>query len=166
MLYELGKVDLGVPAIAFTPDSRYVAFSAKGGVEFWRTADGTLARRVDLRDTATTLALSEDGHWAAAGTYQGEMFVWPLAGGEPRTIGGYERAIRSLAFSPDGRTLAAGTGDDGGPALVELWGVRDGAVLRALALPSHVQSLAFSPDGSLLASGLADGTIRVWGVVR
>jgi WD40 repeat protein len=68
---------------------------------------------------------------------------------------------RSLAISPDGTYLAAGTAN----GEVRLWRVADRTPLLAVqAHASMVFGLAISPDGHLLASGGADGRIRVWGV--
>jgi len=67
----------------------------------------------------------------------------------------------SVAFSPDGKVLAAGTAE----GQVRLWRVTDGQPL--LTCEGHlgaVWSVAFSPDGRLLASGSTDGTVRLWEV--
>jgi WD40 repeat protein len=67
--------------------------------------------------------------------------------------------VWGLAFSPDGRTLAAGCGD----ARVRLWDPVTGQLL--LVLDGHTQrvnTVAFSPDGRSLASASHDGAIRLW----
>src|SRR5262249_10285784 len=65
----------------------------------------------------------------------------------------------TLAFSPDGKTLAAG----GSYGSLQLWDVSLGHV-RAV-LKGHTQTidaLAFSPNGLTLASGSADGSVKLW----
>jgi WD40 repeat protein len=81
--------------------------------------------------------------------------------------------VNSVAFSPDGRTLAAGTTD----GAVLLWDVTDPASPTAPAYPLSGQDgvgpLVFSPDGHVLASGSdgsgigegpAVGNIQLWDV--
>ena len=69
--------------------------------------------------------------------------------------------VNSVAFSPDGQTLASGAGDDP----VCLWDVVTGEQKRTLTGTKHrhwVKSVAFSPDGHTLASGSMDGTVLLW----
>ena len=69
-------------------------------------------------------------------------------------------AVASIAFSPDGLTVASG-GNDG---TISLWNVRTGQVLHVLeGHPTGVvESIFFSSDGFTVASGGNDGTIRFW----
>ena len=66
----------------------------------------------------------------------------------------------SVAFSPDGHTLAAG--DDAGD--IGLWDVATGHKIATLAEGSPVLSVAFSPDGHTLAAGDDAGHIGLWDV--
>ena len=80
--------------------------------------------------------------------------------GSPVT--GNTDAIFSVAFSPDGKTLASGSRDD----TVRLW---DLATRRQIGGPlsghtDDIFSVAFSPDGKTLASGSRDDTVRLWDV--
>ncbi len=68
-------------------------------------------------------------------------------------------SVRSIAFSPDGQSLAGGSSD----GRLQLWEVRTGALM--LTLKGHtasIRSVVFSPDGRTLASGGNDKTIGLW----
>ena len=79
-----------------------------------------------------------------------------------RTLAGHEGLVNSVAFSPDGKTLASGSYDN----TVKLWDVGSGKVIRTLTGHEdvYVYSVAFSPDGKTLASGSNDKTIKLWDV--
>jgi WD40 repeat protein len=69
-------------------------------------------------------------------------------------------AFGAMAFSPDGKLLAAG-----GTELVRVWNIKTGKVLgRYEGHRSEVLALDFSPDGKRLASASADGTALIWDV--
>jgi type IV secretory pathway TraG/TraD family ATPase VirD4 len=71
--------------------------------------------------------------------------------------------VLSLAFSPDGRTIAAGgNGNDG--KSVRLWDVARGQLTRTLTEPQGSYSVAFSPDGHTIASGSLGNSIEIWDV--
>jgi WD40 repeat protein len=69
--------------------------------------------------------------------------------------------VLAVAFSPDGRTLAAGTEENE----ITLWDPRTGEIRKRLAdHEDAVSSIAISPDGKTLASGSDDQTARLWDV--
>ncbi|MEG3940366.1 serine/threonine-protein kinase [Microcoleus sp. S36b_A3] len=75
------------------------------------------------------------------------------------TLVGHSNAVTSVAFSPDGATLASGSEDK----TIEIWKLEAGK--RWYTLTGHsdwVTCVAFSPDGATLASGGRDKTIQIW----
>ena len=73
----------------------------------------------------------------------------------------------SLAFSPDGATLASGSTRTN-EANIKLWNAADQTLIATLpghtGGPTGVHSVAFSPSGDTLASGSGDRTIKLWDV--
>src|SRR5205807_4132627 len=92
----------------------------------------------------------------------GYITVWDVAAAKPgRAFVGHKEWVGSVAFSPDGRTLATG-GNEG--SLI-LWEVRTGS--RRHQFTSHeswIASVAFSPDGRRLAASSPEAPVYVWDV--
>ncbi len=76
--------------------------------------------------------------------------------------------VSALAFSPDGRLLATGSGEPSRSGEVKLWDPAQGKLLRNLANAHSdtVFGLEFSPDGKHLASASADRLVKVFDTVE
>lgn len=131
---------------------------------------------------AKALQFSANGLELIATYDSGPAQAWSTVNGKPivpgstsaawtleRVIGGgdgkspiTDRA-NSLAFSPDGKTLAVGSGEPSRGGDITLWDLATGKLVKNFA-ERHLDSvfaLAFSPDGKLLASGGADKAVRI-----
>jgi WD40 repeat protein len=118
-----------------------------------------------------SVAFSPDGKLLAAGGRLSEVWLWGVVDGSlmprgqenPRLPGpgfGPQANVPCLAFSPDGRLLAAGTGDRQyarGTGELFLWSVADSRVVASRSCAGGVWSLAFAPDGQALAVGTGRG---------
>ena len=76
------------------------------------------------------------------------------------TLKGHYGGVNTIAFSPDGKVLASGAGDN----TVRIWDLATGACQATLK--GHcggIDTIAFSPDGKVLASGSwKDPIVRLW----
>lgn len=155
-----------VQALALSADgSTAAAGTADGLVVVWDLNNGKERQRFTQEGQVYCLALSADGkHVAANQAASGIVVRDALRGALHCRLGA--GVVTSLAFSPNGRTLAAGYQND----RLLLWDTRRGVELRPLGgqerhateIRHGVLSLGFSADGRQLASGGADNTLRVW----
>src|SRR5438067_777201 len=92
------------------------------------------------------------------------LLLPPLSAREAKlraTLKGHTEAVTSVAYSPDGKTLASGSGDK----TIRLWDVQWGKERATLkGHRDYVPSVSFSPHGKTLASGSLDKLIKLWDV--
>ena len=139
--------------------------AGSNSVRAWSAIDGK-EQRVVGEGTFVGVAVSPDGRRAAAGSFDGALWLWDLDSGDKELVGHHPERIYWPSFDPSGLLLGA-PGSDG---TARLWrvGPHDEPVggsrphLDLLGHRDEVNNVAFSPDGRLAATASDDGTVRLW----
>ena len=158
-----------VTSLVFSPDSKTLASVSTAETILWDT--DTRQELVRLKD-----ATAQAGPMRAVFSPNGKTIavngdraasIWDISSRhEVTTLERQTDGIDSVAFSPDGKTIASGSSN----LMLKLWDAGSGrelAILRGKsdnsALPYNpVLALAFSLDGKTLAAGSGDGIVRLW----
>lgn len=153
---------MGITALGFTPEGRLLASgSMEGAVKIWDVAAGRELNTLNLNSgLVMALFFSPDGKWlATTSSADANVRVWDVASGQELHSFSSAPGNTAVAFSPDGRLLAAyGTSNT-----IELWEAATGRSLGTLSgNTGAATALSFSPDGHYLVSGTADGAVAVW----
>ncbi|TME09402.1 MAG: XRE family transcriptional regulator, partial [Chloroflexi bacterium] len=110
-------------------------------------------------DAIWSVAASSPGQYCAVGSRRGEVRVWKERGRLLHLVWqAHTDVVSTLAFSPDGSSLASGSWD----GTLKLWNLQSGALLWRGRHTNTISCLAFSPDGRLLASSGRDATVQLW----
>jgi WD40 repeat protein len=159
-----------VDSMTFSFDGTRLAAASGGEVLIWDLRNPNfrplLLGRVPGSDKPIiSVALSSDSTRFADGRLDrsASVWLWDLRnpGALPVSLGGPQYGANSLAFSPDGARLAAGTGVQ----TVHVWDLRKtNTPILQLPVPGgdNARFLAFSSDGSRLAAAGNGSSVAVW----
>ncbi|MFA6584590.1 MAG: protein kinase, partial [Elusimicrobiaceae bacterium] len=128
------------------------------GIRIWRNGSFDMVKNLYTGTEVFSVALSNS--YVAAGGQNGSVQVWTTDTFTlVKQFNAHDSFVYSMAFSPDGKTLATAGGDDE----IKLWEV------PALTLDQPLKgnrktafSMVFSADGRFIFAGGADGNARLW----
>jgi dipeptidyl aminopeptidase/acylaminoacyl peptidase len=156
----------GVYSVAFSPNSQTaLSGSHDNTVKWWDLSTGHVIKALE----GYSVAFSPDGKTALSGDNSFSLLLnkgdntvkwWDLSTGDViKTLKGHSGSVKSVAFSPDGKTALLGGWDN----TVKWWDLSTGHVINTLVGHSdYITSVTFSPDGKTALSGSRDTTTRLW----
>jgi WD40 repeat protein len=173
--------EFGLQGVALSRDGRYLA-TIPALDSFSYSTDEVAARVFEISDKKelwhshqegffsesnwSQVALSQDGREVATASQYGKVCVYPLPNGPgscgyAKGISDYSPGVADLAFSPDGKYLAAAVNHPVvGFGSVQLW-TSELVPVWDRSERDFVRMIAFSPTGKLVAVGTGDSSVSI-----
>lgn len=121
--------------------------------------------RTAVKALISSLAYRPDGGLLALGTFQAVKLVEPESGKTVAMLPGEAEDVRAVAFSRDGKLLAAAGGLPARNGEVKIWDVQKRAELRRITGHADcIYAVEFAPDGKSVATASYDKLIKLWDV--
>src|SRR5262249_32452227 len=150
---------------------RLATYSKDGSVRVWDSSTGEelFSIPVQARNAHARALFSPDGQSLALADMTSNggtvRIVDAETGREQRTLVGPVQPVTHLAYSRDGKWLAAAVGDDrpGVDGQVKVWHTQSGHEVWTLG--GHIggiRTVAFSPDGRRLVTSGFDRNVKLW----
>ena len=152
-------VDRDIKSVAFAANGEYIVGGDDKGVGVWRRSGQKLAT---LAATYVQIvAVSRDGRWIAAGTFNGSAIVWDAKTYERvLTVDGtgHSSTINGVDFSPDSARLVTASKS----CTATVYDVTTRQTVLTLDHDKEVTAAKYSPQGDRIATTTNHGPVRVW----
>jgi len=146
-----------IDAVAASPESKLIAFSAGRELHIRDAADAAFARTFVHEKSVADLAFDPKGRRIAVATYGGAWLWYARIADQKPVKLVWAGSHVALAWSPDGKFLVSAMQEN----QLHGWRVADEKNMRMGGYPAKVKSLAFVAKGNLLATAGANGAI-IW----
>jgi WD40 repeat protein len=143
--------------VAFSANGEHIVSGGSDGIGVWEVKDGKHTATMEARDVRC-LAVSQDGKRIAAGTFNGEVFVWDANTFEQVFSHKDDGFIFTVDFSPDSTRLLVGLNQYTG---CSVWDVATRKKVLTLDHEGRVRKAKYSRQGDQIATA-ADTSVRVW----
>jgi len=154
---------------AFSPDGKI--FAAVGdSIRFWDILYGE-NKMIFLGNTVLgpvgvrSISFNSDGTTLALGVSDGTIRLLEISTRAVKSVlEGHKGSVYAVSFSPDGKTMASASKDDG---CIKLWDIIKNRQIKPSLNGGQIQTLLFSPNGRLLAcvSGYFSDKILLYDVI-
>jgi WD40 repeat protein len=161
------ETDAESESLEFSRDGKVlVSGGREGAIRLWDvSARREIVEPMGRGGSVMKVAISPDGRMVASSAdLTGTVLLWDLGGSkEPVELDtGGSWSGNSVAYSPDGKTLAYTSGE---PKFnIVLWDLENGKPRGRLEALATTLSMAFTPDGRRLVTGHSNGEVALWGV--
>ncbi len=154
-------IDSGAPG----PDAAAPRNASKTSAEPSKVNIPEIKPAAAVKSAISSLAFQPGGAVIALGRYREVELVDVAKRSRIARLTGHANQVRAIAFSPDGKLLAAAGGNPAQSGELKIWSVADRKQMHAIGgHRDNIFAIAFSPDGAKLATCSYDRSVKLWDV--
>ena len=160
--YEQSTPPDGISSLAFAPNGRNLAVAdGSGRVQLWDLSTQKAVGTIQPAHDEVCLAFNREGTIIAVAPDADAGYsvsLWDAATFQRLQNLKSDTYVNKVAFSPDGRYLAAGSED----GTLVLWDTKTWEKRKEWKTQLDITEVSFSGDGKILASSSSDGSVKLW----